>query len=594
MTKTNFLHIINSYTNIGGLISKIKKDKDFYHFIFKETSFLPENYSIGARIYSIKNNITNIPLCICGKHTKFISGKFSKTCGNKKCIHKQTKNSFIEKYGVEWNFQADVIKKQVKQTIRNKYQVDYISQVKAIKEKSAEIKLKKYGDKNYTNRKKAKKTCLEKYGVDNPQKNLDIQKKTKQTNLKKYGYTCSLQNKDIAKKAEKTFLEKYNNYHSNSSELVKEKKKKTFLEKYGVDNPMKNTDIQEKAKKTNHKKRKIKLNNLLKKGTYIFKDINTIIYTCPKCHKESEISLQFINLRINRYNLDICLHCIPYKTSSGQQLELSNWIRSLNKKIEKNYKLKNNKELDIYIPDKNLGIEFNGLYWHSEIFKNRNYHLEKLKQANKENIQLLNIWEDDWICKKNIVKSIIKSKLGLSNKIHGRQTIIRNVNSKDTRNFLDQNHLQGFVPSSIKLGLFYNNELVSLMTFGKRNINNKTQYELLRFANKLNYTVIGGVSKLFKYFLDNYNINNLISYVNRDITTSNLYEKLGFNLIGETSPGYWWFKNKTKYNRIKFQKYKLIKMGHDPNLKEFEIMHNLGFYRIYNTGNLKYEFKSIK
>ena len=147
--------------------------------------------------------------------------------------------------------------------------------------------------------------------------------------------------------------------------------------------------------------------------------------------------------------------------------------------------------------------------------------------------------------------------------------------------------MQGFIPSSIKLGLYFENELVSCMTFGKR----KGKCELLRFCNKIDTTIVGGASKLFKYFLENYSIKeDIISYANTDISEGNLYETLGFSLEGKTGIGYWWGKGNQKFNRERFQKYKLIKEGNDPNLTEEEIMYKNGFFKIYNTGNLKYKY----
>jgi hypothetical protein len=151
--------------------------------------------------------------------------------------------------------------------------------------------------------------------------------------------------------------------------------------------------------------------------------------------------------------------------------------------------------------------------------------------------------------------------------------------------------LQGNINAKYKIGLYHDNILVSLMTFGTRNNN----LELLRFANKLDMTVIGGASKLFKYFLKTYKSNkSIISYANRDHSNGNLYRQLGFKLIGETKPGYWWTDKKNKFNRINFQKHKLIKEGYDPSMTEDEIMYSRKFFKVYNTGNLKYEYKQQK
>ena len=210
-------------------------------------------------------------------------------------------------------------------------------------------------------------------------------------------------------------------------------------------------------------------------------------------------------------------------------------------------------------------------------------------------VDIFHIWEDDWIYKQDIIKSMIKNKLGLSNKIYARKCEVRLVNAVETKKFLNDNHLQGYVASKYKLGLYFNNELVSLMTFGKSR-NKKNQMELLRFCNKLNTSVIGGASKLFKSFLRQYHteFNTLISYANKDHSNGNLYHKLGFKYVKDTKPGYHWVVDGIRENRFKYRKSELVKKGFNSELSESEIMHSLGYYRIYNTGNIYFELNFIQ
>jgi len=477
--------------NGRGLLNKINKDKDIINEIMSLTSFLPQEYPLGSRIYCIKNNLKEIPSCECGSPLIYRSGRFTKTCGKKECIFKENKKNLLKKYGVDHIFK---------------------------------------------DRERMKKSYLEKYGVDNPQKSEKIKNKTKQTNLKRYGVENPFQNEEI-----------------------KNKIKGTNKKRYGTDWYISSNEYKQKIKDSFQQKREKQFNELLGGNNYTFKDGQTIIYKCPKCHKESELNIGFLKLRIYRYDVNICTHCNPiYVRNSGKEIEIYDWIESLNFKVEKNFRLKNNKEIDIYIPTKNLGIEYNGLYWHSELFRDKNYHLNKLEQANEEGIHLLFVWEDDWIYKKDIIKSIIKNKLGLGNKIYARKTEVKEIKI-GIKDFLNTNHLQGFIPAAIKLGLYLENELVSCMTFGKRK--------------------------------NNYDIGeDIISYANTDISEGTLYETLGFKLEGRTSIGYWWGKGNQKFNREKFQKHKLIKEGNNPNLTEEEIMHKNGFFKIYNTGNLKYVY----
>ena len=250
-------------------------------------------------------------------------------------------------------------------------------------------------------------------------------------------------------------------------------------------------------------------------------------------------------------------------------------------------------ELDIYIPSHNIAIEFDGLYWHSEIHKPSNYHLNKTELCEEKNIKLIHIFEDEWLFKKDVVKSRLKNILGLTeNKIYARKTEIKLVDNKLANKFLEENHIQGNVNSSIKLGLYYNNELVSLMTFGKGRValgGNSNQYELLRFCNKLNTIVVGGADKLLQYFIKTYNPIEIISYADRRWSKGDLYKKLNFEFIRYSNPNYWYVINNIRKHRFGFRKSILVKKGYDKNKTEHQIMLDRKIYRIYDCGTIVYK-----
>ena len=184
------------------------------------------------------------------------------------------------------------------------------------------------------------------------------------------------------------------------------------------------------------------------------------------------------------------------------------------------------------------------------------------------------------------------------NKIYARKCIIKEIkDNKLVREFLEKNHLQGFVGCQIKLGLFYNDELVSLMTFGKQRKSMGTKskenvYEMLRFCNKLNTSVIGGADKLFKYFIDNFHPVEIISYADRSWSQGDLYYKLRFHLMHKTAPNYYYIVNGIRKHRFNYRKDKLVHDGYDKNLSEHEIMLNRKIYRIYDSGSLKFTWKN--
>ena len=316
----------------------------------------------------------------------------------------------------------------------------------------------------------------------------------------------------------------------------------------------------------------------------------------PKCSFKDCAKEAYYLPTSKRYTYFCENHSNNYVTSEKEK-EIVEFVKlCYNNDIIENFKnLK--KELDIYIPEKNLAIEFNGIYWHSEEYRDKNYHYDKYKLCQDNGIKLLTIWEDDWNNKKDIVKSIVLNALNKTpSKIYARKCKINTINYTEAKSFLEINHIQGNCSSSIRLGLYYNDELVSLMTFGKkRNItnqkSNKNEYELLRFCSKLNTNVVGGASKLFKYFTDNYLPNQVISYASCDISLGNLYERLNFKNIGHIGINYWWAKDK-RYHRSNFMKHKLIKKGADSNKTESEIMREKGFVKIWGSGNNKWVWTS--
>lgn len=226
--------------------------------------------------------------------------------------------------------------------------------------------------------------------------------------------------------------------------------------------------------------------------------------------------------------------------------------------------------------------------------ENKYYHLNKTKECYNKNINLLHIFENEWDNEvlRNIWKSVINYKLGIvENRIFARKTVVKEINY-NIDEFLINNHLQGKCSSSVKIGLFYNEELVSVMTFGKSRFNKNVEWELLRYCNIINTQIIGGASKLFNYFLKTYNPSSIVSYANRRWSNGNLYEKLNFEFDSITEPNYFYFKENDNvlHSRIKFQKHKLnnILENFDNTLSETINMYNNGYRKIYDCGNLKY------
>lgn len=284
-----------------------------------------------------------------------------------------------------------------------------------------------------------------------------------------------------------------------------------------------------------------------------------------------------------------CPSC-PAMISSGHQ-KIIDHIESFGFEIKINDRTQINPyELDIYIPDKRVAIEYHGLYWHSydrqETTEEKCRHRNKLERCINNNIRLIQIFENEWIDKRDVVKSILKSKLGISDRIFARRCGIKEINNQEYKDFINKSHLQGYKSSSIKLGLFYEDKLVSIMSFNKHP---KYGWEITRFASKLGYTIVGGASKLFKYFVKNYDPKQVMTYADRRYSDGNLYKKLGFELDGVTQPNYFYIKRGI-FSRQQFQKHKLKDKleQFDPNLTESQNMFNNGYRRIWDAGHYRF------
>ena len=417
-------------------------------------------------------------------------------------------------------------------------------------------------------------------------------------NIKKYNfYACSQKCSQI--KVNRTNNEKYGCDRPIQNKEIRKKLEITCLNKYGFAISAQNNEIIEKNK-NNYILRLLKKYDYLKIN-YIKDHIAN--FQCDQCKEHNfDINFALLGTRI-KYGTIICPICNPINSSfiSGRELQLQNFIKeNYNSEIILNSKnIISPLELDIYLPELKLAFEFNGLYWHNELYKENSYHLNKTENSEKQGIQLIHIYEDDWIYKKDIVKSRILNLLGKSNKIYARKCEIKEIDNNDLiKLFLNKNHIQGFVGSKIKIGLFLDNELVSLMTFGSLRVSMgqkfiENSYEMLRFCNKLNTNVIGGASRLFKYFINQYKPIEVISYADRSWSQGDLYEKLGFELIHKTKPNYYYVINDVRKHRFGFRKDKLIKDGADPTKSEHKIMIEKNIYRIYDSGHLKYKINYV-
>lgn len=448
----------------------------------------------------------------------------------------------------------------------------------ATKQKRKETCLERYGKLGGINSEKFKQTCLKKYGVENP-----------------------FQSETVKDKIKRSLLEKYGVEFAQQSEKIQQTKKENCLIKYGVDHPGKTIEVR---KKISDALRSYEISSNLDIVGY---DGEYQIRQCPnpncnKCSEKVYITTGQIDSARKKYNIEPCTNILPIKENPSQPSHTMLFIREIlknhNIKFEEheNRKILEGQGIDIYIPDYKLGIECNGVYWHSDKIKHRQYHVDKYKKACDAGIRLIQVWDDQRIRHPRIVGSLILSKLGIyKEKIGARKCSVKQIDGRTANEFYNANHIQGQTRSSIHYGLYHTERLVACMSFSKRSKlsggKNDDSWELTRFCSLLNTQVIGGAGKLLKYFINHYHPQKIISFSSNDISDGGLYKKLGFTTDGKVTGSYWYIDQKThiRYHRTSFCKTRLAKLGYDVSKSESEIMNGLPYFRIYDSGHTKWE-----
>lgn len=580
------------------------------------------------RLTKLKFNCT-----LCGKEViiqlrKRLNGKLL-CC---KCLKQQ---SLIEKYGSVKNAYHSFSQRR-EETCLEKYGTKSVFEADGFKEKAKKSKLEKYGDENFNNKDKRKKTCLEKYGVEYNLQSEDFKEKAKetlineygsideaykqrfekikQTNLERYGVETQLERKDVIDKSKKTKIERYGSLYGelqikkaketrlkrygDENYNNRDKCKKTCLEKYGYTSWMQNPEnalkVGRQYSNYNFQNQMLKFSN--NKSYELFEKNGDHFWKCLLCGNVYNYTLQ---------KQLICRNCFPklFGTSNHEK-DVVEYLRSQGFEVEQNTrtllncfkhpelkplfkKFKFNEsaayEIDCFVPELRLAVEYDGIYWHSNIDKN--YHLAKTEMCKKLGIRLVHWFESDDILK---MKDILNFK---KKRIYARSCSLRIITNEECSQFLIKYHLQKDRPSTVRLGLYYENELVQVMTFGKPRYNKSFQWELIRECSKANIVVVGGCSKLFTFFEKNYKPKSIISYCDKRLFTGSSYTQLGMTLLRDSSPSYQYVGPDRKvYNRVHFQKHKLSKIlpQFDSSATEIQNMLNNGYRLLYDCGEHVY------
>ena len=443
-----------------------------------------------------------------------------------------------------------------------------------------------------------KQTCLDKYGTDNVSKSDKVKEKIKEVNQEKYGansFTATKEGKEkiLATKEHRYGSSKYNNIEKNrETKLMRYgdpyfSNRKKYIETmnrcYGVDNSFQlkktlSSNLENLILTKNYNSQFLKYISDREASIEFLKNKNYSYFDLAKIFNARYYIIQNW---VKRLNLEEYIN-YKFKGKSHYEDEITSFIKKdLNiDNIVLNSKILNGQEIDIYLPDYKIGIEFNGTYWHSDLFKDKLYHFNKSKLAEQLGIRLIHIYQYEWEDSKmrEKLKQLLRISCGkVENKIYARKCEIRKIENKEARPFNEATHLQGHRNAKVTYGLFYNNQLVQLMSFSKARYseNNKegNNWEIIRGCPGSNNIVTGGVSKLFSHFIKDYNPDSVFSYCDFNKFNGKSYEELGMKFIGYTGYDLKYIINDRVYSR-QHDNYKNIKDKIDA--------------RIYGAGSKKY------
>ncbi len=451
--------------------------------------------------------------------------------------------------------------------------------------------------KNYGSVEAGRKVNTE-HGLKTKKENgsLDIWNKRLQETMKqKYGVTNPGQMKDHKEKCEKTLIEHYGSLE-NARQLSSEKGNATKIQHYGenygsiiwkkiceqmgVEN-ISQTDIWKKKHLERSCKRISKFANIIQKGDKYF-------LHCDKCGKDHEQKLNDVWTR--------CLDCYPIGSKPFSIVEngLKDFLNTYEhfEKVRKIFKNRPKMEIDMYSERLKLGIEVDGIYWHKGFDKNM--QLLKYNLAKESGIRLMRIFDDEIIEKRKIVENILKTTLGIyGKKIYARKCEVKEISQNDYIDFVEENHIQGYTPASVKLGLFYENQLVEIMSFARPRYSKHYEWEMMRECSKDDFQIIGGKGKLFAYFVKKYSPNSIVSYCEKRLFTGKSYEKLGFKKEKDSPPAFRVYWNGIVHHRSTFTKANMKNLkgfNFNENMTQLENLRENNAFPIYDCGNFVFSW----
>lgn len=286
-------------------------------------------------------------------------------------------------------------------------------------------------------------------------------------------------------------------------------------------------------------------------------------------------------------------------TKSLKERELFDFVKSMVPAFQRNRSVLPPKEIDVWVPSHNLGVEYHGVYWHT-YDKVGDTHRKKWETAQKLGIRLVQIFEDEWRDKRPQIENRIRALLGKCETYDARKTTLVQLPPKDAMRFLNDHHTQGAGRAKLYYGLRFNNELVAVASFGPSRSGAMTDaegdgWEVIRYASK--GRVRGGFSKLFAQFKKDVQPSQVVSYCDLRFGDGKLYEACGFSLDKITEPDYWWVPvgGLVRIPRYQTQKHKLenhpvLRNYYAKGLTEKQICESAGWQKIYGVGHQRWVY----
>lgn len=576
----NMQDLLPIFTKDGRINTAIVKQEKFfiseiYKKIVESTQFLSVSASLSERVYCIKNLITSQPLCpICKKnvlrYTFYLNKGYTATCGSKECYVKTDKRSLMG------NKISKTKNKNVKEKIQTFYESyennDFIDMVREdiLCFYNEHVSFIKERGIQYFHFEKHKDILC---SVIKQTSFLQLDKSNPKFNERFFLILNNMLSLPICECGDKKNFQNLNSGYVCSKPTCYSKKiiEVKFINKIKNIEPVILAQGFEFADKVNL--------CLLNYGPIKLRHM--------KCGQVKDY--QLFNGGWQRL---YCKHCHQNREEQSVYEFLLVFLKE-NQIIKQFNKFDGQKRLDFYIPEKKIAIEYDGIYWHSNIDKN--YHLDRTLKCQEQGIKLYHIFSNEWMLesKRYIWQSLLRNKFNQNNiKIGARECEIKEVSKIDKNLFLNFNHLQGEDNSSIALGLYHDGCLVSLATFSKPRFSKKYDYELVRFCNKQDLIISGGFSRLLNYFEKTYKPKSLVTYSDLRYSDGNLYQNNGFKFVKRSNPNYFYWKDILHLkSRMQFQKHKLAKLleNFDPNLSEAENMKKHDWNIIYDCGNLVFE-----